>query len=293
MIHSMTGYGEAQHHDNGVSYVLEVRSLNNRYFKASIKLPEQLALLESEVEKLLRARLARGSVTYTLRIRNTSAEAAQEINVAALKRYVDQLGPVAAGDGPIRIDLAAVLALPGVCQPATMDESERQRQLGLIQKLTTDATERLIEMRKAEGEALCADLTSQCDRIREHLAAVQERAPLVLEEYNEKLLQRTNQLLQRSTLNLEMDDLRREIALYAEKCDVNEEISRLSSHLDQFAKVCKKGEQAGRKLDFLAQEMLREANTIGSKANDSTIAHHIVEIKGAIDRLKEQVQNVE
>ena len=292
MIRSMTGYGEAQCHDGEVSYVLEVRSLNNRYFKAAVKLPEYLSVFESEVEKMLRTRLARGSVTYTLRVRNTSAEAAQEINVAALKRYIEQLNQVAT-TGPVRIDLATVLALPGVCQPPEMDESRREREFAIVSKLTQEAVDRLIEMRSSEGKALRDDLLTQCGRIREHLSAVARQAPQVLEGYHHKLIQRANELLGNSKLQLELEDVRREVAVYAERCDVNEEISRLGSHLDQFARLCDSDDHAGRKLDFLAQEMLREANTIGSKANDAAIAHHVVEIKGSIDRLKEQVQNIE
>lgn len=292
MIHSMTGYGEAQYHDGDVSYVLELRSVNNRYFKASIKLPDHLTLFESAVEKMLRSRLARGSVIYVLRVRDTSAEAAQDINVAALKRYLDQLARVPM-DGPIQIDLAAVLALPGVCQPPEMDESERERQHKIIAQLTHAAVDRLIDMRKTEGRALRDDLVSHCKQIRQHLAAVAERAPTVLAEYNQRLLQRANELLGKGTLQLQLDDVRREVAVYAERCDINEEIARLRSHLDQFERLCDHGEQAGRRLDFLAQEMLREANTIGSKANDAVLAQHVVEIKGAIDRVKEQVQNVE
>jgi len=292
MIRSMTGYGEAQGQDGQTSYLLEIRSLNNRYFKAAIKLPDFLTLFESAVEKLVRSRLARGSVTYNLRVRNTSADAAQDINVAALQRYLDQLRQVTAA-GPVQTDLATILTLPGVCQPPQIDEAQREHQLEIITKLTAEALDRLIEMRRAEGQALREDLLTQCGRIREHLAAVSTKAPRVLQDYHQRLLQRTNELLAESRLPLELDDVRREVALYAERCDINEEVSRLGSHLDQFARLCDRGERAGRKLDFLAQEMLREANTIGSKANDADIAHHAVEIKGAIDRLKEQVQNVE
>ena len=292
MILSMTGYGESQCHEDGVYYALELRSVNNRYFKASIKLPEALAVLEPEVEKLLRARLGRGSVMCTLRLRNTSAEAAQEVNVAALQRYVEQLGRVAV-QGPVQIDLAAVLALPGVCQPPEIDEAQREHQLGVLSRLVDQALDRLIEMRRTEGLALRQDLLVHCERIRENLSAVAEYAPQVMKEYHQRLLQRANELLAASSLQLQLDDVRREVAVYAERCDVNEEIARLRSHLDQFEQLCDKAEHAGRKLDFLAQEMLREAKTIGSKANDAKIAHHVVEIKSAIDRLKEQVQNVE
>ncbi len=292
MILSMTGYGESQCHDDGIHYALEVRTVNNRYFKASIKLPDTLSILEPEVERLLRARLMRGSVTCTLRLRNTSAEAAQDVNVAALQRYVEQLGRVSV-NGPVQIDLAAVLALPGVCQPPEIDETQRGHQAAVLGKLVNQALDRLIEMRRTEGLALRQDLLSHCRRIRENLAAVAELAPQVMKDYHQRLLQRANELLANSSLQLQLDDVRREVAIYAERCDVHEEIARLRCHLDQFEGFCDQSEHAGRKLDFLAQEMLREANTIGSKANDAMIAHHVVEIKSAIDRLKEQVQNVE
>jgi len=292
MILSMTGYGEAQLSRDGVSYALEFRSLNNRYFKATIKLPEFLSVFEPDVEKLIRTRLTRGSVTYTLRVRNTNADAAQEINVAALQSYLAQLGCVAPSD-QVRIDLAAIVALPGVCQPPEMSERDRKTQWSLIETLTCNAIDHLIEMRKNEGRALHDDLLAQCEHIRRNLAAIATRAPEVRTEYHQRLLQRANELLTGAKLQLQSEDVAREVALYAERCDINEELSRITSHLDQFARLCNAENSAGRKLDFLAQELLREANTIGSKANDATIAHHVVEIKGAIDRLKEQVQNIE
>ena len=121
----------------------------------------------------------------------------------------------------------------------------------------------------------------------------QKRAPLVIEEYHKRLTQRVNILLSKAELQVSQNDLLKEIAVFAERADISEEINRLTTHLDAFEHACKDGEHAGRKLDFIAQEMLREANTIASKANNADIARHIVEIKGAIDRLKEQVQNVE
>ncbi len=292
MILSMTGYGDVHYSDSHVSYVLELRSLNNRYFKVNIKLPEHLAIFEPEIEKLLRTRLTRGSITCSLRLRNTSADAAQEINLPALQSYLAQLSKLPA-DARLQIDLGSLLVLPGVCEPPEMNDAERERQWKILAQMTQEAMERLIEMRKVEGKAIRDDLISQCEQIREHLKIVATLAPQVLKEYHQRLLQRANELIREAKLQLQLDDLKREVALYAERCDINEEISRLGSHLDQFEKLCDSSEYAGRKLDFLAQELLREANTIGSKANDATIAHHIVEIKGSIDRLKEQVQNVE
>lgn len=293
MILSMTGYGEAHHSDDGVAYALELKSLNNRYLKTSIKLPEHLSVFESEVEKLLRGRLDRGSVTFVLRVRDNRADAAQEINVAAVQSYVSQLKKVVSGDTGMQIDVAAILALPGVVQPPEISEAERERQWKIIAGMADEAVKHLLSMRQEEGRAIREDLLGHCGQIRGRLGMIAERAPQVVQDYHQKLLQRANELLAQSKLQLELDDLRREIAVYAERCDISEEIARLTSHLDQFARLCDSSEQSGRKLDFLAQEMLREANTIGSKANDSAIAHNVIEIKGAIDRLKEQVQNVE
>jgi len=292
MIRSMTGYGEAQYHQGDLTLTLELRSLNNRYFKANIKLPEYLSAFEAEVEKLLKARISRGSVNYTLRTRYSGPEAAMEINTAVVESYLSQLNLLSVSDN-VRIDLGAILALPGVCQAPEINEAELERQWDIVKNLTDQATNHMIEMRQLEGRALREDLQKQCHQIRQHLKTVSSRAPEVVKDYHQKILQRANELLNSAKLQLELDDVKREIAIYSERCDINEEISRLGSHLDQFTNMFETGEPAGRKLDFLAQEMLREANTIASKANDAEIAYHIVEIKGAIDRLKEQVQNVE
>jgi uncharacterized protein (TIGR00255 family) len=292
MISSMTGYGEVQCSDGDISYVLELRTVNSRYLKFTIKLPDSLSIFEPQLEQLLRTRLTRGSVAFTLRVRDSSAEAAQEVNQAAVIRYVQQLRAVL-HEGPVRVDLATLLMLPGVCQPPPIDESKRARQWEVLERLTGEALDRLMEMRRIEGRGLAEDFSRQCAAIRENLQAVAERAPTVLAEYHQRLCQRANELLAESRLQLVLDDVRREVALYAERCDINEEVARLRSHLDQFERACGVREPVGRKLDFLSQEMLREANTLGSKANDAAIAQHVIEIKGAIDRIKEQVQNVE
>lgn len=293
MILSMTGFGEAQACEGGVSYRAEIRSVNNRYFKASIKLPDHLQRYEVEIDKLLRAKLGRGSISYSLRVRDDNAPTAFEINETGLRRYVARLEQVAAGHKTAQIDLASLLELPGICEPVEMDESVLAAQLKIATTLTNDAIKKLVDMRRVEGQALEKDLAQHCSLIRDRVAQVAERAPSVVEEYHKKLRHRVSQLMEAANLTLDQDALVREVAIFAERCDVNEEISRLLSHLDQFAELCASKEEAGRKLDFLAQEMLREANTIGSKASDAQIARHVVEVKAAIDRIKEQVQNVE
>jgi uncharacterized protein (TIGR00255 family) len=148
-------------------------------------------------------------------------------------------------------------------------------------------------MRRREGEALFNELMKHVNLIAANLKEIAVRAPFVVEDYHKRLATRVNQLMAKAELRVNESDLIKEVAVFAERADIAEEIQRLTSHLDAFEQSCRSGEHAGRKLDFIAQEMLREANTIASKANDAQIARHIVEIKGAIDRLKEQVQNVE
>lgn len=293
MILSMTGYGDAQATLNGVGYAAEIRSLNNRYFKANIKLPESLQTFETEVEKLLRTRLIRGSVNFILRIRTTSAEAAYEINAAALQNYLDQMKPLGQPGKDFTVDLGILLALPGICQPREIPEEEHQRQWQVIEKLTIESMDKLVQMRQEEGKALRADVLNNAAEMEEHLNAIEQRKPKIVEEYQKKLRIRVDQLLASAQLKLDEDSLIREVAVYADRCDISEEITRLRSHLEQFCSLCDSREYAGRKLDFIAQEMLREANTIGSKANDATSSQHVVEIKARIDRLKEQVQNIE
>jgi len=293
MIVSMTGFGDATRESQGTHYAVEVRSLNNRFFKAVIKLPDNVSGLEPELESMLRESLGRGSITFILKMRSDGAEAAYHINIPALKAYLEQLQQVKGLDRMVQIDLAALVQLPGVCQEPRDETDEIARHGPVIRELSKLAITRLDEMRHREGQALFADLMKHVNVIASSLKEIEVRAPLVVDDYHKRLSQRVNQLLAKAELQVNQTDLIREVAVFAERADVAEEIQRLTQHLDAFEQACRTGEHAGRKLDFIAQEMLREANTIGSKANDATIARHIVEIKGAIDRLKEQVQNVE
>jgi uncharacterized protein (TIGR00255 family) len=292
MILSMTGFGEAQLEEDDHVYHLDIRSVNNRYFKSSIRLPDDFAFMEAQVDQLIRRQLTRGSVTLRLHVRDLSASAAQDMNLAAIQHYTTQLGSVPTSGPNFTIDLATLAMLPGVCQPHELTERQRQHSETLTMRLTETAVEKLLEMRRAEGAALAEDLQRHCGVIDEHLQAIRARVPVVMEAYRERLAARVEELLTGSNVRLAAEDLLKEVAIYAERSDVSEELSRLASHLEQFDKVTAGPESAGRKLDFIAQEMLREANTIGSKAGDAEIAHHVIEIKSAIDRVKEQVQNV-
>jgi uncharacterized protein (TIGR00255 family) len=293
MIVSMTGFGDATAERDGTHYAVEIRSLNNRFFKPVIKLPENVQGMEPELETILREKLVRGSITYILKMRLDSAEAAYHINTAALTAYIAQLQQIKGLDGMIQIDLASLLQLPGVCQEPRDESDEIERHGDTIRKLTDQAIEKLNGMRAREGQSLFTELMRHTKVISDNVAEIAKRAPSVVEDYHKRLSQRVNLLMSKAELKVNEADLIKEVAVFAERADICEEIQRLTHHLDAFEQACRHGEHAGRKLDFITQEMLREANTIASKANDALIARHIVEIKGAIDRLKEQVQNVE
>jgi uncharacterized protein (TIGR00255 family) len=294
MIVSMTGYGAAQCAADGVSYALEIRSVNHRYLKVVFKLPESLQGFEPALEKQLRTHISRGAVTFTLRIRTDEGDGARPINQAALRHYLRQLfnaGMEIGGD--VRIDLATAAQLPGVCEAEALDDEAKARQWKVLESLTREAITALFSMRKEEGRGIEQELRTHVDAVSGLLAQISKRAPTVIDEYHERLSQRVGRLMNSGGFSLEADALAREVAIYAERCDITEEVSRLSSHLDQALEMFGRDAAVGRTLDFLAQELLREANTIASKSNDAAIARSVVEIKAMIDRIKEQVQNVE
>lgn len=294
MINSMTGFGEADCEIDGVSYAVEIKTVNNRYFKSAIRLPDAVSFLEEEIEKLLRGSLSRGSVSYNLRLKNVSAKAMFDVDETAMRRCVERLSEIAKQlNIAYNIDLAALLVLPGIVQPVLPDEKEAQQIKAVILKISQKAVEQLKVMRGREGKTIEKDLKTHCDAIKDRLEKIRSRSPKVIDEYHKKLKKRLEELTANAQLKLDEDTLAREIALFAERSDISEELSRLESHLIQFLQSGDSDEQAGRRLDFISQEMLREANTIGSKAQDTEIARWVVDIKCLVDRIKEQVQNVE
>lgn len=294
MIQSMTGYGAAEHVEGDVSYALEVRGVNHRYLKLSIKVPDYLQFTETAVEKVVRSRVARGSISCTLRVQSDGDMGLCPVDVTVLQQYVNQLSQVRLpSDIPVTLDLGMVATLPGVLRSPRLDDEARKRQVELVGELTGRALDAMLEMRRDEGRALREALLGCCTTIRSRLDEVSERAPMVVEEYHQRLKSRVASLLEAGGFELHEEGLMREVAVFAERCDITEELTRLASHLDQFLDLCDRPEPVGRTLDFLTQELLREANTIASKSNDTAIARNVVEVKATIDRMKEQVQNVE
>lgn len=294
MICSMTGFGQACAETDGVVYTVEIRSVNNRYFKAQLRLPDMAAFMEGEIERLSRDAIGRGTVSYSLRMKNISGQALFDIDENTLKTYVQRLKDLLANDDKYsRIDLASMLSLPGVVQPVIPDDTYIEKMRQVILSLTREALAMLQQSRSEEGRSLTEDLLANLDRIGEQLLTIQSRVEAVVQEYHERLRERIDQLLAKAQLNIDENLLAREVAIFADRSDIAEEVSRLGAHLKQFRECCQAGGPVGRRLDFMTQEMLREANTIASKSADTTIGQSVIEIKCAIDRIKEQVQNVE
>ena len=294
MLNSMTGYGGADGQLDGVSYAVEIKAVNNRYLKTIIKLPESIAFLEDQIDKCLRQNLARGTINCVVRVKNVSANALFDIDESALRSVVERLNAVNSSVGiEGTIDMASLLSLPGVVQPVVPDEEQSVKVREVVVRLTQEATDTLKQMREAEGQFLEADLKGHCEAMARELEEVRQRSDGVINEYAKRLRKRVDTLLAEAKLRLDEEPLAREVAVLADRSDISEEIARLDAHLEQFRQICETEGQAGRRLDFLSQEMLREANTVASKAVDADIVRRVVDMKCLIERLKEQIQNVE
>jgi len=294
MINSMTGYGQAQGEIDGASYTVEVKAVNNRYFKTIVKLPELLAFLEEDIEKLLRKNLTRGTVNYALRLKDISTDVLFNIDETALQNIVRKLNRVGSAVGlEGAFDIGNLLNLPGIIRPISPDEEMVKQTREAVLDVSQKAIDKLKQMRATEGNFLAEELKGHCRAIGKDLEQIRVQGTNVVQEYTKKLKQRVNTLLAEAKLKLDEEALAREIAIYADRSDISEEIARMDSHLQQFVQSCQANDQAGRRLDFISQEMLREANTIASKTSDGEITRCVVDMKCWIERIKEQIQNVE
>lgn len=290
----MTGYGESQGDIDGVTYIVEIKAVNSRYLKINIKLPDAAAFLEEDIDKLLRKNLSRGTINYTLKFKDVSADVLFDIDEAALQAYIEKLSSISASTGiDCKIDIGGLLSLPGIVRPVLPEGETAEQVRDVVKRLTQEAIDELKKMRASEGAALAADLDECCDVIKEDIQIIRARSPVVLEEYRKKLNKRVDSLLADAKLKLDQDILAREVAIFADRSDISEELVRLESHLHQFAESRQDNALTGRRLDFISQEMLREANTVASKALDTEIIRYVVDMKCQIDRIKEQVQNIE
>jgi len=290
----MTGHGEAQRQQDGVAIAVEVRTVNNRYLKVSFRTSEGYGVLESNIESVVRRHVRRGSVQVNVRIDREPTPDDFKLNEVVLAGYQQQLEALrekSGGADPIRPE--SLLMLPGVVNEAARHNVSAETDWPLVEQTLTEALENLSHMRAEEGAAMATDLHANCEVIATELDKIEERAPLVVDAYRKRLTERLNKLLEEYEISIQAADIVREVGIFADRGDISEETVRLRSHLSQFDTVAAAKESNGRKLEFLIQEILRETNTIGSKANDAEIARFVVEIKTAIERMREMIQNVE
>lgn len=297
MLLSMTGFGEARWDGDGLALSVEVRTVNNRYLKVSVRGSEPYPMLEPELEKLVRKVVRRGTVTIHVRCDRLGRGSDFVLNAVALRSYLDQIRAVCeqAGGVPVSALLGQVLALPGVApEPGGVSGRPPDEELAAVERTLEAALGRLQAMRQQEGRAMADELLALRETIREHLGRIREQVPAVVDGYRQRLRERVGQALAEHNVTLRAEDLIREVAVFAERSDVAEEVTRLASHLDQFETIVRAEDDGpGRKLEFLVQEMGRETNTIGSKAGDVGVSRQVVEIKAALEKVRELVQNVE
>jgi uncharacterized protein (TIGR00255 family) len=296
MLLSMTGFGEAHGHLDGLAVAIEIRTVNNRHFKYSYRSSDGFASLETDVERLLRQAVRRGTTQVNLRVVRESSGDDYRINTTVLDGYCQQLTAFRAQGqvpGHHEINIESMLQLPGVVEENSGSTTDPHEHWHAIEPILQQAVDALCEMRREEGQALAIDLLAQCDVVAENVDLIDVRAPLVADDYRARLIERVDKVMKDYEVTVQPTDLIREVSLFVDRSDISEEIVRLRSHLEQFRAAVGLDESAGRKLEFIAQEMGREINTIGSKANDTEISRHVVESKAALERIREQVQNVE
>jgi uncharacterized protein (TIGR00255 family) len=292
MIRSMTGFGLGEVAAEGLVVRVEVRSVNHRFLQTRFRLPSEFADLEPRVDQLVRRHLARGAVTLTVNVTRGSAPTTAIVEEGLAARYLELLGGLAQRlDLENDLELSDVAALPGVIVQR-QDESAHEREAETLVAAVEQGLTNLVAMRQTEGASIEADLRANAAVISELRERVAARMPEVVRRHFEGMKKRAEALLGDDT-RLDPKDLARELAVLSERADVSEELSRLTSHLEHLDGVLAEGGEVGRKLDFLVQELYREANTIGSKAGDAEVAHAVVELKTHIERVREQVQNVE
>ena len=293
MLISMTGFGESRRQADGLAVTVEVRTINSRHFKLNYRASEGYASLESEVEAATRDAIRRGTVQLNLRVDRAALADDYRIRTAVLESYRSQLAAIAGKESTTNVDLKTLLLLPGVVEERAHADYDPHVDWPIIEPAVREALVAVAKMRAEEGAALAADLAQNGRLMELLLAQVAARAPEVVKSYESRLTQKVQQSLAELNVTVQPADLIREISVYADRSDISEEIVRLRSHLQQYADALTSSESSGRKLEFITQEMGREVNTIGSKANDAEISRLVVELKTTLERIREQIQNVE
>ena len=291
MIRSMTGYGLSEGGASQYKVRAEVRSVNNRSLRITFRLPERLQGLEQEFERIVRDTISRGSVSVSVSLDDVSGDTGFLLDQSALRYYRQSLAELQApGEAPVPV--AALITLPGVVRKKASDELDQGVVDTAVQTLRR-ALDAFVASRETEGANLWQDLMAHCKVVEGLVKQVEERSPGMLDSYRQRLSDRLAKLLEGIGSNITEEDVRRELVLFADRSDISEEIVRMRSHLELVRTGPSVKEAFGRKLEFIVQEMFREANTMASKTNDPEMVHLVVDVKAEVEKLREQALNVE
>lgn len=293
MIKSMTGFGRGESSDDLYNFKIEIKAVNHRYNDISVKMPKHISYLEEKIKKSIKREINRGKVDVYINLEYVSESSIDvKVDVELAKTYKKALELICDEldlEKDIRIN--NVLAMDDIIKTERKEIDEDKIWISLEGALEM-AIKDIVSMKRAEGKELKKDMILHLEKIEELLIVIEERSPLVVLEYREKLKERLSNLLDKD-VDVDEEKVNTEIVFFADKSNINEEIIRLQSHLKQFKSILEEDNPVGRKLDFLIQEMNREINTIGSKASDILICQNVVEVKSEIEQIREQVQNVE
>jgi uncharacterized protein (TIGR00255 family) len=294
MLLSMTGYGRAETREGGRTLAVEIRTVNHRFAELSVRLPKSLAMLENRVRERVQERLSRGKITLSVSMDGDDGELGNlRIDESVARRYAEILKELKKKLGLAgELDISTFVTLPDVL---TWERNELNEEAGwkMLETPLNRALEDLLAMKRREGELLAVDLAARIDGILAGVSRVEERVPRMIDSVRTRLRERMQEILQDSEVEFQRQRLEAEVVLFADRTDSTEECVRLRAHCQQFVELIRSPQPAGRKLNFLLQEMNREANTIGSKSIDVEIAREVITIKEEAERLREQVANVE
>ena len=299
MLKSMTGFGRGQYEDENFSVTVEMKTVNHRYNEVAIRLPRFLNPLEDKIRKTILKTVNRGRIDVFINADYTSSENCTlkvDKNLAAAYHKALQEVGAAIGLEELNINSAQEVMYLSRCQDVINVKEgffDVETVWPKVEQAVKEALDNLVTMRETEGGNIYGDFIYRADLIAEKLTKIEERSPMVVEEYQAKLTDRLNNLLADHNITVEPERLLQEVAISADRASITEESVRLKSHIKQFKNIINSDQPVGRKLDFLIQEFNREANTIASKANDYTLAQIVVEIKAEIEKIREQIQNIE
>ncbi len=289
---SMTGFGRCELAEEGRKVTVEMKAVNHRYSEFSVKLPKRLNVCDVMVRNILKQYISRGKVDVFVSYEDeTEGKGCVKYNAELAKEYYNILMRMAE-EFPIENDIR-ISGLSRYPEVLTIESEQQDEEAlySLLERAVKGACEQFVETRIAEGERLREDLTAKCEKVAELVAAVEERSPQIMAEYRKKLTDKVAEVLEDTKIDERV--LATEITIYADKICTDEETVRLRSHVTNMLDTFKQGENVGRKLDFVAQEMNREANTILSKANDITVSNIAIDLKTEIEKIREQIQNIE